>query len=121
MLAVPIFAGSAAYAIGESLKWPVGLNRAPLQARGFYTVVSLATMIGLGLCLMHVDPIKALFWSAVLNGVAAGPIMVFMMLLASNKRVMGQFTLSIGLKTVGWAATMVMLSAAVGLFATWGK
>lgn len=121
MLAVPIFAGSAAYAIGESLKWPVGLNRAPLQARGFYIVVALATVIGLGLCLLHVDPIKALFWSAVLNGVAAGPIMVLMMLMASNKRVMGQFTLPPYLKWLGWAATIVMLAAAVGLFATWGK
>jgi NRAMP (natural resistance-associated macrophage protein)-like metal ion transporter len=121
MLAVPIFAGSAAYAIGESLKWPVGLNRAPLQARGFYFIVALSTIIGLGLCFLHVDPIKALFWSAVLNGVAAGPIMVLMMFMASNKKVMAQFTLPLYLKCLGWAGTFVMLAAAVGLFATWGK
>jgi Mn2+/Fe2+ NRAMP family transporter len=121
MLAVPIFAGSAAYAVGESFKWPVGLNRAPLKARGFYGVVALATIIGLSLCFLHVDPIKALFWSAVINGVAAGPIMVLMMLMVSNKKVMGQFTAPLYSKWLGWAATIVMLAAAAALFATWGK
>jgi len=121
MLAVPVFAGSAAYAIGESLKWPVGLNRSPLQARGFYTVIALSTVLGLCLCFLKVDPIKALFWSAVLNGVAAGPIMLVMMLMGANKRVMGQFTLPFYLKALGWAGTCAMLAAAIALFATWGK
>ena len=67
------------------------------------------------------DPIKALFWSAVINGVVAVPVMVMMMLLASQKKVMGPFTLGPGLKIVGWAATVVMLIAAIGMFATWGQ
>jgi NRAMP (natural resistance-associated macrophage protein)-like metal ion transporter len=121
MLAVPVFAGSAAYAVGESLKWPVGLNRAPKHAIRFYCIIALATVIGLSLCFLHVDPIKALFWSAVLNGVAAGPIMFLMMLLGANRRVMGNFTLAPYLKWLGWLGTIVMLAAAAALFATWGK
>ncbi len=121
LLALPVLAGSAAYAVGEALRWPVGLNRAPLRARGFYGVIAIATLIGLGLNFVHLDPIKALFWSAVINGVVAGPIMILMMLMASNPKIMGQFTLNVRQKTLGWLATAAMLAAAVGLFATWGK
>jgi NRAMP (natural resistance-associated macrophage protein)-like metal ion transporter len=121
MLAVPILAGSAAYAVGEALRWPVGLNRDLLHARGFYGVLAAATLVGLGMNFVHIDPIKALFWSAVINGVAAVPIMVLMMLLASNPKVMSQFTITTGQRVVGWVATGVMFSAAVALFATWGK
>jgi NRAMP (natural resistance-associated macrophage protein)-like metal ion transporter len=121
MLAVPVFAGSAAYAIGESLKWPVGLNRALLQAKGYYSVIVLSTVVGLSLCLFHVDPIKALFWSAVLNGIAAGPIMVLLMLMSTNVKVMAQFTLHPYAKWAGWIGTIVMLASAVAMFATWGK
>jgi Mn2+/Fe2+ NRAMP family transporter len=67
------------------------------------------------------DPIKALFWSAVINGVAAVPIMVIIMLMASRRRVMGQFTLGPWLKTLGWLATAAMAAAAIGMFATWGS
>ena len=123
LLAVPVLAGSAAYAVGEALHWPVGLNRKPLRARGFYGIIAAATLIGLILNfhVVHLDPIKALFWSAVLNGVVAGPIMILMMLMASHSKVMGQFTLNSRQKVLGWLATAVMLAAAVALFATWGK
>ena len=121
LLALPVLAGSAAYAVGEALRWPVGLNRDPMQARGFYGVIALAMLLGLGTNLVHLDPIKALFWSAVINGVVAGPIMILMMLMASNGRIMGRFTLNARQKWFGWAATAAMLAAAVGLFATWGK
>jgi NRAMP (natural resistance-associated macrophage protein)-like metal ion transporter len=121
LLAVPVMAGSAAYAVGEALHWPVGLERKLLQAKGFYSVLIAATLIGLGLNFVHLDPIKALFWSAVINGVAAGPIMAVMMVMTSDRRIMGQFTLKMPLRVVGWVATIVMLAAAVGLFATWGK
>lgn len=120
LLAVPVLAGSAAYAVGEALRWPVGLSREPLQAKGFYGVIAAAMLLGAALNFTHIDPIKALFWSAVLNGVVAGPIMVLMMVLASNKRAMGQFTLNARQKTLGWLATAVMFACAVGLFATWG-
>jgi len=123
LLALPVLAGSAAYAVGEALRLPVGLNREVGRARGFYAVIGGATLIGLALNfhVVHLDPIKALFWSAVINGVVAGPIMVLMLLMASSPRVMGQFTLNTRQKTLGWAATAVMLAAAVALFATWGK
>jgi len=123
LLALPVLAGSAAYAVGEALRLPVGLNRDIGHARGFYAILGGATLIGLALNfhIIHLDPIKALFWSAVINGVVAGPIMVLMLLMASSPRVMGEFTLNARQKTLGWAATAVMLAAAVALFATWGK
>ena len=121
LLALPVLAGSAAYAVGEALRWPVGLNRDVLQARGFYGVIAGAMLLGLGLNFVHLDPIKALFWSAVINGVVAGPIMILMLLMASNGRIMGRFTLNARQKWWGWAATAAMLAAAAGLFATWGK
>jgi NRAMP (natural resistance-associated macrophage protein)-like metal ion transporter len=121
LLAVPVLAGSAAYAVGEALQWPVGLERKPLQAKGFYTVLTAAMLLGLGLNFVHLDPIKALFWSAVINGVAAGPIMIVMMMMTADRRIMGQFTLKAPLRIAGWIATFVMLAAAVGLFAMRGK
>lgn len=122
LLALPVLAGSAAYAVGEALRWRVGLNRDPKRARGFYGVLAAAMLIGLGLNLniVHVDPIKALFWSAVINGVVAVPIMFLMMLMTQNPKVMGEFTLNVRQKVLGWMATAAMLAAAVGLFVTWG-
>jgi Mn2+/Fe2+ NRAMP family transporter len=114
-------AGSAAYAVGEALKWPTGLERKPLQAKGFYTILAVATLIGLGLNFTPINPIKALFWSAVINGVVAPPIMIMMMLLITNRQVMGQFIASRRLRLLGWAATAVMTIAVIGLFATFGK
>jgi Mn2+/Fe2+ NRAMP family transporter len=120
LLAVPVLAGSAAYAIGEVLQWPTGLERKPLEARGFYAILAAATLIGLGLNFTAINPVQALFWSAVINGIVAGPVMIVVMLLASNARVMGRFTITFWLKLFGWAATAVMITASIGLFATWG-
>jgi Mn2+/Fe2+ NRAMP family transporter len=121
LLAVPVMAGSAAYAVGESLHWKVGLNRDPLRAKQFYAVIGVATLVGFGMNLLHFDPIKALFWSAVINGVVAVPIMFLMMFMAQNKKVMGSFTLNRRQQLLGWLATAAMTAAAIGLFATWGK
>lgn len=121
LLALPVLAGSAAYAVGEALRWRVGLNSDPQKARGFYGVIAAATLLGLGLNLVHIDPIRALFWSAVINGVVAVPIMALMLLLGQNAKVMGEFTLNARQKALGWLGTAVMLAAAVGLFATWGN
>ena len=121
LLALPVLAGSAGYALGEALNWPVGLERQPLQARGFYGIVAVSTLLGLGLVLVHIDPIKALFYSAIINGVTAAPVMVLIMLLTGSKRVMGQFTLHGWLKWLGWLGTGVMTLAAVALFATLGR
>ena len=120
LLALPVLAGSAAYALGETFGWHVGLTRKPGRAKAFYFAIAVAGLIGVGLNFVHIDPIQALFWSAVINGVAAVPIMVMIMLLASHKTAMGEFTIHIGLKFVGWVATIVMAAAAVGMFATMG-
>jgi NRAMP (natural resistance-associated macrophage protein)-like metal ion transporter len=121
LLAVPVLAGSAAYAVGESLRWRVGLTQRPGRARAFYATIALATLVGAILNFTPLDPIKALFWSAVINGVAAVPIMVMIMVMASRRKVMGPFTLRPLLKTFGWLATAAMAAAAIGMFATWGN
>ena len=121
MLALPVLAGSAAYAVGEALRWPTGLERKAREAKGFYAVIAVATLLGVALNFTHLDPIKALFWTAVINGVVAAPLMVVMMLMTTNQKVMGQFTLSRRLRITGWIATALMIAASVGLFATWGK
>jgi NRAMP (natural resistance-associated macrophage protein)-like metal ion transporter len=125
LLAVPVLAGSAAYAVGEALKWPTGLDRKPLDAKGFYGIITAATLVGLAINLptvqhyTHISPVKALVWSAIINGVAAVPIMIVMMLMCHNKKVMGQYTrISKPLNIVGWLATAAMTAAAVGMFLT---
>ena len=114
-LAVPVLAGSAAYAVGEAFGWPVGLARQPLQAKGFYATIVIATLSGTIICFSPLDPIRALFWSAVTNGVVAVPVMVMMMLVTSNKNVMGKFVVTGVLRWVGWIATLAMGAAATGM------
>jgi len=121
LLALPVLAGSSAYALGETLGWHVGLARKPSRAKAFYGAIAVATLLGVLLNYSPIDPIKALFWSAVINGVVAVPVMGMMMHLSSHKEAMGDFKLGRGLKIVGWLATGVMGVAAIGLFATWGK
>jgi Mn2+/Fe2+ NRAMP family transporter len=121
LLAVPVLAGSAAYALGETFGWPVGLSRKLGRAKAFYAAIAVATLVGVLLNNSPIDPIKALFWSAVINGVVAVPVMALMMHLSSHRAAMGEFKLHRGLKAVGWLSTAVMAAAAVGLFATWGK
>ncbi|HEY2480723.1 MAG TPA: divalent metal cation transporter, partial [Caulobacteraceae bacterium] len=121
LLAVPVLAGSASYALGEALGWHVGLARSPKRAQLFYGAIALATAIGVALNFTPIDPIKALFWSAVINGVVAVPVMIMIMLMATSRQVMGTFTLSRALGAVGWAATAVMGVAAAGMFATMGQ
>jgi NRAMP (natural resistance-associated macrophage protein)-like metal ion transporter len=118
LLAVPVLAGSAAYAIGEALRWDVGLARKPMEAKAFYGTLVVATLVGTVLNFLPVDPIRALYWSAVINGVTVAPIIVFMMLMACSRRVMGDFTLSSPLKLLGWLAVTVMSLCIVGLAAT---
>ncbi len=115
LLAVPVLAGSAAYAIGEARRWRVGLGREPGEAKAFYATVAIATGLGIALNLAQVDPIRALFWSAVINGVAAVPVMICMMLMATRRRVMGPGVVSRPLLAVGWLATLLMSASAVGM------
>jgi Mn2+/Fe2+ NRAMP family transporter len=117
LLALPILAGSSAYAIGEACRWPTGLEKTPGKARGFYAIVAVSTLGGVALNLLKFDPIRALFWTAVINGIASAPLMLVIMLLANRKSVMGGFTLPVRLQVLGWGATAVMAAAAIAFFA----
>jgi len=119
LLAVPVLAGSAAYALGETLGWRIGLAERARRAPAFYLAIAGATLVGALLNFSPLDPIKALIYSAIVNGVAAVPIMILIMHMASRREVMGDFALKPWLKTLGWLATAVMTAAAVGMFATW--
>ena len=119
LLALPVLAGSAAYALGETLGWPVGLARQWYQARAFYGTIAVATLIGTIMNFLPIDPIKALFWCAVINGVVAVPIMTIMMLIATRKRVMGEFCLSPRLRFMGWLSTAAMALAALCMIGSW--
>jgi NRAMP (natural resistance-associated macrophage protein)-like metal ion transporter len=119
LLAVPVLAGSAAYAVAESFAWRIGLGQKLLQARGFYAIVTVATLLGVGLNFTPIPPIKALFWSAVVNGVIAVPIMAVMMRMAVRPDVMGQFVIKRRLKYLGWLATAVMAFAVIAMIVTW--
>ena len=115
MLAVPVLAGSAAYAVAETFRWKHGLDLKPHQARGFYAIVALATVGGVVLNFAGIDPIRALVWAAVINGVAAVPIMAVMMLLATDRRVLGKFTVRRWLKAAGWLAMATMAAAVAAM------
>ncbi|NUS39682.1 MAG: Nramp family divalent metal transporter [Lysobacter sp.] len=119
LLAIPVLAGSAAYAVGELMEWHVSLESRPSAAKGFYSVLAAAMLTGLALDFVGIDPIRALFWSAVLNGVVAAPVMVVIMLLANNPRVVGQFSPPRPLRIVGWLATAVMLAMTAGMLVSW--
>jgi NRAMP (natural resistance-associated macrophage protein)-like metal ion transporter len=118
LLAVPVLAGSAAYAVGEALALPTGLARLPHEAKAFYATIAIATLLGVGINFSPIDPIKALFWSAVINGVVAVPVMVIIMAMATQEKVMGPFILPLPLCVIGWLATLVMAAVVVALFAT---
>src|SRR5258707_6594568 len=102
MLAVPVLAGSAAYAVAESFRWPIGLGLRLMEARGFYAILIAATTIGVALNFTAIDPVKALIWSAVINGVISVPIMAVMMVIAGAPRVHGGFTLRRRPKNLRW-------------------
>lgn len=108
LLAVPILAGSAAYAVSEAFGWVEGLNRRPREAKAFYAVIALATAGGVALNLLAIDPMRALYWSAVVNGLLAPPLMVITMLIARNPRVMHRLTIPPLLALGGWLSTAVM-------------
>ena len=120
LLAVPVLAGATAYAVSGAFGQRSGLERTPHQAKFFYGVLVVASLAGMALNLTPLDPIKALYWSAVINGVTAVPLMIVMMLMSSHKQVMGKFTIGWPLKIFGWLATVAMAAAAIVMFATWG-
>ena len=119
LLTLPVLSGSAAYAVGELLSWHVGLTRRPFRAKAFYAVIAAATAIGAGLNFTAIDPVKALYWSAVLNGMVAVPVMVAMMHLSMRPAIMAGFTLPLPLRLLGWAAAGAMAVTVVAMVATW--
>lgn len=116
LLALPVLAGSAAYAAAGAMQWRNSLSLQVNLAKQFYTVIAVAILGGVVLTFAHLDPIKALYWSAVINGIAAVPIMVVVMLMAGSRAVMGEFAVRGMLKWAGWFATAVMVLASVGMF-----
>jgi Mn2+/Fe2+ NRAMP family transporter len=116
LIGVPVLAGSAAYAFAEAMGWKSGLERKPKNARGFYTVIAVSVLAGLVIQYSPISPMKALFWSAVINGVVAVPLMVVIILIASSKSVMGEFTSSRSVLALGWIGAAVMGLAAVLMF-----
>ena len=121
MLALPALVGSAAYALGEILSWHVGLARLPLRAKAFYATITVGMALGVALNFSAIDPIRALYWSAVLNGVVAVPVMVMMMRLTMRPSVMAEFTLPLRLQVMGWLATATMAVTVVAMVASWLK
>jgi NRAMP (natural resistance-associated macrophage protein)-like metal ion transporter len=118
LLAVPVLAGSAAYALGEARRWPIGFSRRMQEAKAFYATVALATVVGMIINFTAINPIKALYWSAVINGIVSVPVMVTMMLMASRPDIMGRFAVVGWLKVLGWVATVVMALAVLAMLGT---
>lgn len=116
LLAVPVLAGSAGYAVSEVFGWAGTLDARPNDARAFYATIAVATLLGAALNFIGFDPVRALYWAAVVNGVLAAPLMAVMMLIARNPRVMGRLTVSRSMAIGGWAATSVMAAASLAFF-----
>lgn len=121
LLGVPVLTGSSAYAVSETFGWTCSLNEKPRHAKRFYSVIAVSTLIGLLVNFSGIDPITALFWTAVVNGVIAPPLLVIVMLVSNNKRVIGDRTNSTWTNIVGWLAAVIMFTAAVGMFLTWNS
>ncbi|HET6389667.1 divalent metal cation transporter [Hyphomicrobium sp.] len=113
MLAVPVLAGSAAYGVSEFFGWRQGLDHKPREAKAFYATIAVATLGGAALNFTSIDPIKALYWSAVINGLLAAPLMAVMMIMAMNPHIMGKLTISRPMLIGGWIATFVMATASI--------
>lgn len=111
LLAIPVLAASSAYAMADAFQWESSLESTPMKAKQFYGIIAISTLIGVALGFTPIDPIKALYWSAVINGVISAPIMVVMMLMAVRPEIMGQFVISTRLKILGWLATLMMAVA----------
>ncbi len=115
LLALPVLAGSSAYAVGETFGWPIGLEKNLKNAKGFYTVLLLGFIVGLFLIRSSINPMKVLFWAAVINGVIAVPVMIMMILIGSNPKAMGKFTIPLHLKFLAWITVLMMFGTVAGL------
>jgi Mn2+/Fe2+ NRAMP family transporter len=114
LLAVPVLAGASGYAVAETFRWRASLESKPKRAPEFYLVIGAATALGLCLNFIGMNPIRALYWSAVINGVVAVPLMILLMIMSANSKIVGKFALTSYLRTMGWIATSIMLLASLG-------
>ncbi len=115
LLAVPTLAGSVGYAVGEALDWTVGLSRRAIEARAFYGAIAGATLVGTAIVFSPIDPMQALFWSAVINGVVAAPLIAAMIVLGSLRSVMGDLVLPLWLRSLGWASAALMAAGTLAM------
>jgi Mn2+/Fe2+ NRAMP family transporter len=120
-LAVPILTGSSAYAVAESFGWEHGFDKRPKRAKGFYWLIALSTFFGMSINFVGINPVKALFWTAVINGFLAPPLLILILMVSNNPKVMGERVNGKLLNSLGWFTAIVMSAAAVGLIATWGS
>jgi NRAMP (natural resistance-associated macrophage protein)-like metal ion transporter len=121
LLAIPVLAGAAAYGVAEAFHWRASLDSKPGQAPKFYFVIAAATVIGLGMNFVGLDPIRALYWSAIVNGIAAAPLMAMLMLMSANRAIVREFTLPLYLRVIGWAATAVMFLASIAFLTSMAR
>jgi len=115
LLAVPVLSGSASYAISEAFGWKEGLSRKFKQAHGFYGIITIATLLGLLVNFTNIPPFRILYYTAVLNGIVAPPLMVLILLISNNPKIMGKYTSNTFSNIAGWAITLVMTFAAFAL------
>jgi NRAMP (natural resistance-associated macrophage protein)-like metal ion transporter len=120
-LAVPILTGSSAYAMCEAFDWKYGLDEKFRDARRFYLIIGAATLVGLLINFLKIPPVTALFWTAVINGVLAPPLIVVLMVVSNNQKIMGKRTNGPLTNFLGWSTAAIMTAAAIGMFVTWGK
>lgn len=120
-LAVPILTGSAAYAIAEAFRWKAGLDEKPRHAKRFYAVIVASTLIGILIDFVGINPIDALLWTAVINGVLAPPLLVVIMLIGNNRAIMGRRVNGPLINVLGWTTTIIMFLAAIALLITWSR
>jgi Mn2+/Fe2+ NRAMP family transporter len=118
-LAVPVLTGSAAYAVAESFGWECRLDDKPREAKHFYGVIAASTLVGMLINFVGINPMAALFWTAVINGLVSPPLLVVIMLVSNNKKVMGDKVNGVATNVLGWTAALVMFAAAIGLLMTW--
>jgi NRAMP (natural resistance-associated macrophage protein)-like metal ion transporter len=119
LLAVPVLTGSCAYAVAETFGWTCSLDAKPRDARQFYVIIALSTLVGMLIDFLGINPMSALFWTAVINGVISPPLLVIIMLVSNNKKVMGKRVNNPVTNIMGWLATAVMFAAAIGMVLTW--
>jgi len=120
-LAVPVLTGSAGYALSEAFGWRHGLDHKPRQARKFYMVIAISMLVAMQINFMNINPISALFWTAVINGFLAPPLLVIIMLISNRRKIMGKWVNGPLVNILGWATALTMFAAAIALVITWGK